>query len=98
MERQYSIAAARQNLAAIVHELESRPAVQLTRRGEPVAVLLSMAEYQRLTQPATGFWSAYEEFRKEAKLEELGIGPDVFDNVRDPSIGRQVDFDHEIPA
>lgn len=87
MKRTYSIAEACLNLAAIVHGLDSGPTVQLTRRGEPVAVLLSVAEYQRLTRPSIGFWSAYEEFRKEAKLEDLAIGPEVFENVRDCGAG-----------
>ena len=37
----YTIAEARHNLAAIVHELEDKEQIELTRRGEPVAVLLS---------------------------------------------------------
>jgi prevent-host-death family protein len=39
MPKTYSIAEARHNLAAIVHEAERQSPVALTRRGEPVAVL-----------------------------------------------------------
>jgi prevent-host-death family protein len=49
MCRRYSIAEARHDLAAIVHELEGRDLIELTRRGEPVAVMLSLKEYRRLT-------------------------------------------------
>ncbi|MEW6569314.1 MAG: type II toxin-antitoxin system prevent-host-death family antitoxin, partial [Chloroflexota bacterium] len=41
MTKRYSIAEARQNLAAVVHELERRARIELTRRGKPVAVMLS---------------------------------------------------------
>ncbi len=52
MSKRYTIAEARHNLAAIVHELERRAHIELTRRGEPVAVLLSMREYRRLAGDA----------------------------------------------
>jgi antitoxin Phd len=50
MPKTYSIAEARHNLAAIVHEAERQSPVALTRRGEPVAVLLSIQEYQPLAR------------------------------------------------
>lgn len=48
MEKSYSIAEARNDLASIVHDVEGASAVELTRRGRPVAVLLSVEEYRRL--------------------------------------------------
>ncbi len=90
MEISYSIAEARDNLAAIVHGVEEASAVGLTRRGRPVAVLLSVEEYHRLLRGRKDFWSAYDEFRNGVDLERLGIGPEVFEGVRDPSPGREV--------
>jgi prevent-host-death family protein len=90
MPPKYSIAEARQNLAAIVHELEESEQIELTRRGEPVAVLLSMRAYRRLSALQTGFWVAYQAFRQSFPLAELDIQPDVFDDVRDRSLGREV--------
>lgn len=87
MTRRYSIAEARHNLAAIVHELEGQPMIELTRRGEPVAVLLSLASYRRLLPRAGGFWAAYTAFR-----ETFGTGEgegDAFSDVRDRSPGRE---------
>lgn len=52
MPASYSIADARHNLAAIEHELDHEPAIRLTRRGQPVAVLLSMSEYARMQSGA----------------------------------------------
>jgi len=90
MAKRYSIAEARQNLAALVHELERKARIELTRRGEPVAVLLSMREYQRLVTDKHGFWQAYESFRSTVDLPKLQIEPEVFDGVRDRSAGREM--------
>jgi prevent-host-death family protein len=89
----YTIAEARHNLAAIVHELEDKEQIELTRRGEPVAVLLSMRAYQRLTTPATDFWDAYQTWRQALEAAGVDINPDeVFADVRDRSSGREVDL------
>ncbi|MBI2316354.1 MAG: type II toxin-antitoxin system prevent-host-death family antitoxin [Betaproteobacteria bacterium] len=48
MEKHYSIAQAKQDLPAIIHEVERTGRARLTRRGRPVAVVLSMAEFERL--------------------------------------------------
>ena len=50
MEKKYSIAAARQQLPAIVHEAERTGAVRITRRGQVVARLISEDEFQRLSR------------------------------------------------
>ncbi|MDQ3658914.1 MAG: type II toxin-antitoxin system Phd/YefM family antitoxin [Actinomycetota bacterium] len=88
MSRRYSIAEARHDLAAIVHELEGRDLIELTRRGEPVAVMLSLSEYRRLTVGREKFWDAYLAFRETVDLSSLGIEQDIFE--RDPSPGREV--------
>ena len=48
MEKDYSIAEAKQDLPAIVHEVERAGRARITRRGRPVVVMLSIAELQRL--------------------------------------------------
>ena len=50
MEKKYSIAEARQQLPAIVHEAERTGAVRITRRGQVVARLVSEHEFQRLAR------------------------------------------------
>jgi prevent-host-death family protein len=91
MSDRYSIAEARHNLAALVHDLERTPRIELTRRGEPVAVLLSLREYRRLSRPAPDFWQAYQQFRKTVEAARTELNPDdVFDKVRDRSAGRNV--------
>jgi antitoxin Phd len=92
MSKRYSIAEARHNLAAIVHEAERQSPVELTRRGEPVAVLLSLEEYQRLLAKGTRFWDAYTAFRSSTDLAKLHIESSVFEDLRDASPGRDVDW------
>ena len=89
MEKSYSIAEARDNLAAIVHDVEDASTVELTRRGRPVAMLISVREYRRLRGESKDFWDAYTGFREGVDLEALGIGPEVFEGLRDPSAGRE---------
>jgi prevent-host-death family protein len=87
VSKRYSIAEARHDLAALVHELEDRDLIELTRRGEPVAVMLSVREYRRLAAGREGFWDAYRAFRGSVDLSRLGIEPEFFE--RDPSPGRE---------
>jgi len=87
MSKQYSIAEARDNFPRVVHEAESGESVELTRRGKPVAVLLSLEEYRRLATGRPSFWEAYEEFRRRHEGSEVET-EDVYADVRDPSAGR----------
>lgn len=87
----YSIAQARDRLASIVHNVEKGQAVELTRRGRPVAIILSVDEYERVISGNIGFGKSLEKFRQEMRIEELEINPDeIFGNVRDRSPGREV--------
>ena len=90
MPKQYSIAEARNHFTAIVRDVEREAAVELTRRGKPVAVLLSIQEYNRLSSGTGGFWKAFTAFRKRVNLQELAIDPDIFTGLRDQSPGREV--------
>lgn len=51
MDRDYSIAEAKNQFSALVHDAEQGQAVRLTRRGKPVAVLISTEQYERLSNP-----------------------------------------------
>ncbi len=88
MMKRYSIAEARNHLPEIVHDVERNGAVEFTRRGKPVAVLMSLDEYQRLGPPRTDFRTAFLEFRRRIEEEGVDIPPEVFAGLRDPSPGR----------
>ncbi len=90
MEREYSVAEARNQLAALIHDVEAGNPVRITRRGQPVAVLLSENQYERLTGRQREFWEALEAFRASMAPEDLEGTVEAFEGVRDRSPGRDV--------
>jgi len=90
MPNSFSIAEARDRLAALIHQVERQSRVEITRRGRPVAVLLSIAEYNRVTSLGKGFWEKYSAFCAAADLPKVQIEPEIFQGTRDRSSGREV--------
>ena len=86
MTKQASISQARNSLPSLVHEVEAGASVELTRRGRPVAVLLSISDYGRLTGKRPDLWSAIQRFREKTDLEELDV-EQILAGVRDRSPG-----------
>ena len=85
--KRFSVADARNQLASIVHRVERGAPIEITRRGEPVAVLLSLDEYRRLTTPRSSLVDALAEFRSTADLDALKLD-EVLRDTRDRSPGR----------
>jgi antitoxin Phd len=92
MQNQFSIAEAKNRLPTIIHYVEKGPHVELTRRGKPVAVLLSVREYERLSRKYTGFWNAISQFRRTVEGEAVEISDRDFKGLRDGSSGRHVEL------
>jgi len=92
MQREFSIAEAKNKLPSIVHLVEKGPCVKLTRRGREVAVLLSIEEYERLSRKHTGFWSAVSEFRRKLEGADVEISDADFHGLRDATSGREVEL------
>jgi prevent-host-death family protein len=89
MTKSYSIAQAKNLLGRVVHEAEEGTQVELTRRGRPVAVLLSLTEFERLRRPRPDFWSACQQLRERFDLAALDIDPEeVFAVPDDSSAGK----------
>lgn len=88
MSEQFTIAEARNSLTRLVRRAESRAPVVLTRRGQPVAVLLSYEEFTRLT-PQRSYIEALAEFRR-ARADDLADLADALEGGRDRSTGREV--------
>ncbi len=89
MGKRHSIADARMKLPRLVREAEAGKAVELTRRGEGVAVLIGRKQYERLISRSRRFSEAWNEFSRKVELAELKIDPDeVFAGVRDDAPGR----------
>lgn len=93
MQNKYSIAEAKNRLPSIVHQVEKGPSVELTRRGKPVAILLSINEFERLKLSNAGFWNSLISFRQMMKSEGMGISGEDFEGLRDSSPGREVEWD-----
>jgi PTS system cellobiose-specific IIB component len=94
MTSSYSIAEAKNRLPELVRTVEQDSVIQLTRRGTPVAMLMSVREYQRLQRPKVDFWEAYLAFRQQYDLEHLDLDIDaIYADVRDRSPGRDLDWE-----
>jgi prevent-host-death family protein len=90
MSRRYSIAEARSRLPTLVDEAESGIEVELTRRGQPVAVLVSRREFGRLRGTRRHSSDAYRTFVEQHSLEKIGVESDFAASVRDRTTGRKV--------
>jgi len=90
VEETYSIARARDELARLVHRVERRDPVVLTRRGKPVAVLVSYTQYERLLR-GKGFARAIADFRAKYADDLHGLA-EALDDVRDREPGREVEL------
>ena len=89
MAKQQSIAEARSNLPSLVREVESGRSVELTRRGQPVAVLIGRQEYVRLSSRHRRFSQAYADFTQDINLKDLAIDPnEIFAGARDEDVSR----------
>ncbi len=80
-----SIADAKTQLTRLIHRAERGEAVHITRRGKPVAVLLSEEEYARLRkgQAQPDFWNLINEMRADPAFEPSEWRKDDVDAWRD---------------
>ncbi len=98
MTRRYSLSYAQDNLSDIVRRMEEGEPVELTEKGEAVAVLVSCEDFRRFkrhtpSRPAAkgDLWEAIQEWRSEQDFDKVNFD-DVFDNVRDRSPGREIEL------
>ena len=80
--RTWQIQEAKAHLSELVRETESAGPQAITWHGREVAVVLSMADYQRIT----GAGESLVEFMRRSPL----FGADDIDVVRDASVTRDV--------
>ena len=90
MSKQYSIAEARSNLPTIIDQAEAGQEIELTRRGKPVAVVLSLREFERLRGERAPFGVAYKRFLKAHPLGDVGLHEGFFDAPRSKDVGRKI--------
>ena len=93
MQKEYSIAEAKNKLPSIIHDVESGSSAKFTRRGKPVAVLLSLYDYERLAKQKRSFWPTFQTFRSNAfKNRSVIINDDDFKGLRDTTPGRKINW------
>jgi prevent-host-death family protein len=86
MIKTYSIAEAKNHLPELIREAEQTGSVQVTRRGKPVAIILSTSEYERLKQRKINFRDAVSAFRRRLDREGIDLNPDdIYADIRDRS-------------
>ena len=88
MSERFTIAEARNSLTRLVRRAEARAPVVLTRRGRPVAVLLSYEDFTRLA-PQRSYVEALAEFRR-VRADDLADLAEALEGGRDRSTGREV--------
>ena len=92
MTKRYSIAEARSSLPTIVDQAEAGAEIELTRRGKPVAVLISHRQLERLRNDRPQFIDVYREFVRKHSLKAFGVDNAIFQTVRTKDTGRKVDL------
>jgi prevent-host-death family protein len=88
--QEVSIAEAKARLPGLIHQVESGAPVQITRRGVPVAVLLSESDYAALQArpPAQGLWDTISEWRRQTGCDDLpDLAAEEVDAWRDRDAG-----------
>jgi len=90
MGNSYSVADARAHLPDILDEVEAGKEVHLTRRGRPVAIVLSPDRYDALRQERSTFADAYRAFAERYAPGDIALEPDFFDSIRERAPGRKV--------
>ena len=90
MSHSYSIAEARSNLPTIVDQAEAGVEIELTRRGKPVAVVVAIAELDRLRNDRPGFAATYRRFLDAHAVRDVGLDDDFASSARARGPGRRV--------
>ena len=71
----YSVSEAKDNLPQLIREAEAGQEVRVTRRGLPVAVLLSAQKYDELKAGRPSFTERYQAFRQELEQDSVDLIP-----------------------
>lgn len=88
-EHNVSIAEARARLPGLVKEAEAGAAVQITRWGTPVAVLVSATRYQQLAHGRPSFGVALDALLEQVEMSAIQLDRGELENLRDRGTGRE---------
>ena len=89
-----SIAEAKTRLTHLIHQVGRGETVHITRRGKPVAVLLSEDEYARLPQGLAqrDFWGLITEMRADPAFEPVDWTDAEVNSWRDRQPAREFEW------
>jgi antitoxin Phd len=93
-----TVAEAKNHLPALLHSVESGKTLHITRRGKPVAVVLSKKDHDALlagnASKKPGMYDAVMGYRNSVDWANSGIDGTELDNLRDrTSTGRVSPFE-----
>lgn len=89
-----SIAAAKNNLSHLIHQLEFEEPIHLTRYGKPVAVMMSESQYQTLVSPPKSLNLAILNWREQlGDTSDVGLTENELNIIRKASSGREFTWD-----
>lgn len=91
-KRSFSIAEARSNLPSLVQDAERGTPVEITRRGKPVAVLVSVSAYERSRAARPLLGDMIAAFRETFEFPECGLSDEDMQGLRDTGSGREVSW------
>jgi prevent-host-death family protein len=87
-----SIAEAKNNLSQLIYQLEADEAIHLTRHGKPVAVMLSEANYQKLTHKNNSLFQEIMAWRLHVEVDSALTSVELKD-IRTDSQSRDFSWD-----
>lgn len=93
MARRLSIAEARDRLPRLIHEAEGGEPVEITRRGEAVAVIIDIATWRRMRPSNPDLLTALEAYWADPGAGAEDLNPDeIFGPARDRAPAPDVDL------
>jgi prevent-host-death family protein len=90
MAHKYSLAEAKAQLPAIIDQAEEGETIELTRHGKSIAVVISLAEFERLkgSRSRSKFGDTYRAFLDKFSLTEVGVDKRFAASTRNRARGR----------
>ncbi|HAP42587.1 MAG: hypothetical protein A2087_11270 [Spirochaetes bacterium GWD1_61_31] len=81
---------AKNRLTDLVRQTEHGPPIEITRHGQPVAMLMGIEQYRQVEARTRGFASALELFRADCAASlQAQDATDPFADLRDQTSGRE---------
>lgn len=82
-----SIGEAQQNVGRLIRRAERGDLIEITRRGEQIAILLSATAFASLMRKYSAFIDALEKVRRRMGVDALGICDADFEELRGSDSG-----------